>query len=326
MPPFEHAPYTKFPEQLGADKQDIPYEAVYTASPAKKLANPIFSKKTFAERTAHETDKVREWEDTVWAPKGRSGMFNGGQVAVYTRPDKEDSFKVVANDFKTVSASRRTAAVDGAKRPDNLTLRDHFNVGVIILCVTADGKLLVNVNKKEEKPTNLQFPGGFIGGDPNVGGGELVTKIKQDGAAGLFEAVTSTALKEGKEEILKGFKESHPDQLCLGYIGKTLKWPKKGDKEPKDRFSIKSFVVLSRSQMTFDELVAARAAALPKDADELPNLIALDLNSLKAKQPNERIKVGKKDQETEIPFVAEHGFVLPLLQAHMQSKEAGMAR
>lgn len=327
---FKFSPYEKFPEQKGGDRPDIEYQSRYTANPTKVLATPVIAKKTFGKRTTHESEEVTSWADKVWEEKKgvNSKIFNGGQLAVYCRPNKDDSFKVVKTDFKLVSSSRRTAGVvvKGEKhvRPEALPLRDHFNVGVIILCVTQDNKLLININKdKEGKPRDLQFPGGFIGGDKGITVDDLIAHIQEDGS--LYNVVAGTVVKEGTEEIVRNFKDSvEGKSLCLGYIGKPFSWPKKGDSEPKERFSIKSFVVLQRSKQTFAELMGERASDAPADADELPHLIPLDIEEFAQHDPKNPMQVTCLADKIEVPFAAEHGYVAPLLKEFLQQQKGGM--
>ncbi len=264
------------------------------------------SKGSFTERAGHQESDVKSWIERVWSCEAQKNpkIFNGDQTTIYSRPDDNGHLKVLHNDFATVCASR-----DANKKPE-LHLRDHFNPGVIILCRTSDGKILVSKNRADEGDV-LQFPGGFIGGEKYKKTENIIADLRKNPEC-LINIINETSLREGAEEILKSFKDSHPKQEYLGYIGKKFNWPSKTNESgTKKVVSIKSFVVLAETALSSKELTGQRDSDLPEDAGELPKVKFLDeKEALMAISSHKPVNVEGK----EIPFIVEHREALSILQ------------
>ncbi len=227
-------------------------------------------------KKGHETPAfVNLWKKKVSALSAH--QFNGKQLSVYftlREPGERPQLKLCANDFVTVSLARSRAT----ENRESLTLREHYNCGVVLAYLTKDNQIVYS-----SKNDHCLFPGGFIlGGEAQTSNEDIDAALKpiKEKKSTFTQLIKETAIRESNEEILDS--EQDIDEVkILGWAGEQFTYPSKQDTNKKEVFCVKSICVLIKSKLTSTELIKRREEVAPVDHEELGALHFLNVEELK---------------------------------------------
>ncbi len=310
--------------------------------------NQKVAKHPFADKTGHE--KGKELIDAKVAQIASNPLAFNGEKALFYFKDKEledgNILKIVPEDYASVSAAlevNRNPQTIASAQEKGQFLRPHYVAGVIVVCQTADDKIIIgsrdaNRDKVDSTKYPLQFPCGFI--DVNE---DFYNKMRQGNPDLLYETIISDAKRELREEVLNFDDTEISRTQPLAAIYETKQWPVKEEKGggTKNVHVIKSFVIQVNVNMTYDQIEGRRNATIEKlnedliadpknenflqqkkDFGEMTKMGYIDLAQL----PD--LLAGKADgTKTEInfdgkprQFVAEHGMTLDAVSQHLADK------
>jgi|GEM_PF-5182995 len=291
--------------------QVIP-EVQYKIWLAQDTISPKTAKKSYDEK--HD-EKARSFVEAGWAQAVAKNpkMTNGSKAIFYTKEGADsNTLKIVASDYAHFIAALKK------DKPEDIKLRPHFATGVAVACITSDGHVIVgsrDANRDKKDPTQFpaQFPCGFIDTDQ-----AFYEQIKN--RKGLHDTIVQNGLRELQEEVFNfqeaGIEIRNPQ--FIGGIYKTQTWPSK-ETGQKEILNFKTLVVKCEVDITFAELEAMRQAKPPIDHHEMVTMGAVKSADVMGMNPESTVSLeGKKRQ-----FVAEHGYALPLLAAHLRSQDKG---